>query len=410
VTFDSELQAQLTGKFGDLDTLAMPMSDDLENIPQSELNPLTAEKIELGRLLYHETAMAQGSTTGNPESFSCASCHFAEAGFQANIAQGVADGGRGFSPRENMAGEASDIQPIRSPSAMNGAFQELMLWNGQFGGLIGNTSFGDPTVDFVQLNAEGLPGLEVQAIKGLAVHRMEGGAEAVAEDFPEYDDLFTEVFDGEATRRNAGLAIAAFERTMMSNEAPFQRWLDGDADAMSEEEIRGALVFFGDKANCSSCHSGPALNSMTFHAIGMADLDSAVEPIAGTVPDDVRRGRGGWTQDPADDFKFKTPQLYNLADSPFYGPGATFDTLADLVAYKNAGQPEVANDNMSPLFVPLGLSDAEQADLVVFLETALYDNNLLRYEPASLPTGNCFPHNDDASSDQLCGTSLFVGP
>ena len=179
---------------------------------------------------------------------------------------------------------------------------------------------------------------------------------------------------------------------------------------MSEAELRGALVFFGAKANCASCHAGPALNSMTFHALGMGDLDSAVERIDGTVPDATRRGRGGFTQDPADDFKFKTPQLYNLADSPFYGHGATFDSLEALVAYKNAGEPEVSHDNLSPLFVPLGLSASEQADLVTFLETALYDDDLARYEPTALPTGGCFPHNDSASSADLCGAPIAQRP
>ena len=112
-------------------------------------------------------------------------------------------------------------------------------------------------------------------------------------------------------------------------------------------------------------------------------------------------GRGGFTKDPADEYKFKTPQLYNLADSPFYGHGATFGTLEDVVAYKNAGVPQVSNPNLSADFVPLGLTAQEQADLVVFLETGLYDNDLARYEPSLLPTGNCFPVNDDESRVDL---------
>ena len=401
---NDELTARLVDVYGSLDPLTLPSGGDLSKLPQSALNPLTATKVELGQLLYHETAMGQSSMSDAPETFSCASCHFASAGFQAGRVQGLADGGSGFSPRMNMVGMDADIQPIRTPSSMNTAFQDLMLWNGQFGGGMGNDQFGNTDDDFVQLNAEGLPGLEVQAIKGLAVHRMGGGAEMVAQEFAQYDALFRAAFgnDGDvATRRNAGLAIAAFERTLVSDEAPFQQWLRGNPTAMSDQEMRGALVFFGDQASCSTCHSGPALSSMSFHSLGMADLDSSVEPSEGEIPEATRLGRGGFTNDPADDFKFKTPQLYNLADSPFYGHGATFDTLQDLVAYKNAGVPQVANSNLAPEFQPLGLTDDQQADLVAFLETGLYDADLARYEPQVLPSGNCFPVNDAEARDDL---------
>ena len=114
---------------GDIDHFAMPRSSQFDKIPQDPLNPLTSNKVKLGRLLYHETAMAVMSGTGNPESFSCASCHFAQAGFQAGLAQGVADGGSGFTMRVNAHGTSSDIQPIRTPSSMNTAYQVRMLWN-----------------------------------------------------------------------------------------------------------------------------------------------------------------------------------------------------------------------------------------------------------------------------------------
>ena len=74
------------------------------------------------------------------------------------------------------------------------------------------------------------------------------------------------------TRFEPASLPALFERTVRANQAPFQRWLRGDRKAMSIEEKEGALLFFG-KAQCDACHSGPALNSMTFHALGMADLE-----------------------------------------------------------------------------------------------------------------------------------------
>ena len=70
----------------------------------------------------------------------------------------------------------------------------------------------------------------------------------------------------------AGLAVAAYERTVLANQAPFQAWLRGNTGALTDRQKAGATVFFG-KAGCVSCHTGPALNSMAFHAIGMNDLD-----------------------------------------------------------------------------------------------------------------------------------------
>ena len=389
---------------GDVSFFLMPNSAQFDRIPQDPLNPLSSKKVKLGQLLYHETAMAVNSTTGNQETFSCASCHFAQAGFQAGLAQGVADGGSGFAMRVNVHSTESDIQPIRTPSSMNTAYQVRMLWNGQFGGP-GNEGNGNASIDFVQLNQEGLHGLEVQAIKGLAVHRMEDGAAEVV-DFNKYENYFRQVFgDSEdaVSRRNAGLAIAAFERTLLANEAPFQRWLKGNAGAMSAAEKRGALVFFGDKANCSSCHTGPALNSESFHALGMFDLDDGAPGLlAGTVPDGARLGRGGFTGDATDNYKFKTPQLYNLTDSPFYGHGASFRSVREVVEYKNAGVPENASAyNLSADFNPLGLSEQEMDDLVAFLETGLNDAHLMRYVPSKLPSGNCLTLNDEQSQEDL---------
>lgn len=230
-----------------------------------------------------------------------------------------------------------------------------------------------------------------------------------------YREMFAAAFPGEAepiNRYNAALAIGAFERTVLANQAPFQRWLRGDTRAMTGQRYRGAVLFFG-KAECSGCHTGPALNSMTFYALGMNDLDASPDPrvtlapFGGTVPDDVRRGRGGFTGDPADDHKFKTPQLYNLLDSPFYGHGASFSTVRDVVEYKNDGIPQnalVPAGQIAGAFHPLGLTDAEIDDLVAFLEEALYDPNLMRYAPSELPSGNCPTVNDAQSQRDLgCG-------
>lgn len=398
-----------------LDFFTMPASDDYGNIPQDPKNPLSAAKVELGRNLYHETGLAIDPKRPDGKfTYSCASCHHALAGFQAGRQQGIGEGGAGFGrsgegrmPNTLYAIEELDLQPIRTPSAMNGAWQKNQLWNGQFGATFLNegteASWGEGTPKFT--NFLGYEGLETQAIAGLTVHRM-----GIDEDFCNsntYKGYFSEAFPGLSdeelyTKENAGLAIAAFERTMMSNQAPFQQWLKGNHNAMFDEEKRGAILFFG-KANCVSCHTGPALNKMDFYAIGMDDLNGP--GIYGTAVDKPEnKGRGGFTNNPADDFKFKVPQIYNLKDSPFYGHGGTFKTVREVIEYKNAAIPSngrVPQSQLSEHFVPLGLSNEEIDQLTRFVENALYDANLDRYNPSSLPSGFCFPVNDSFSKNDL---------
>ncbi|MDX1548518.1 MAG: cytochrome c peroxidase [Rhodothermales bacterium] len=395
----------------------LPESDDLAAIPADPRNPVTAEKIALGRLLFHETALlTEPAREEGQFTASCAACHHAAAGFQANLPQGIGEGGLGFGVRGegrlNHAGYGTDldVQPIRTPAALNAAFQEVMLWNGQFGaqgmnrGTEASWTEGTPKA----VNHLGFHGLETQAIAGLTVHRMGRMEDSPVYENDTYKQLFAEAFPAvpaaeRMTLEHAGLAIAAYERTLLANRAPFQRWLRGETGAMTEQQKRGALLFFGD-AGCADCHTGPALNSMTFHALGMAELNG--EGVYGDFSTDVttKLGRGGFTGRAEEHYMFKTPQLYNLADSPFYGHGAEFRSLHEVVEYKNRAipsNPEVPVERLAEGFRPLGLSAAQIDDLVAFLAEALYDPALDRYVPASLPTGHCFPVNDPQARTDL---------
>lgn len=395
----------------------LPKSNDLANIPQDPNNPLTPEKINLGQLLYHETGLGLNPIREEGlGTYSCASCHFAGAGFQAGRFQGIGEGGSGM----GLNGEGRirnphydaidlDVQPIRTPTTLNSAYQELMLWNGQFGATGDNIgteeqwTAGTPKEN----NHLGYQGVETQAIAGLGVHRL-----IINQDFLEesgYRILFDAAFGDRPkaeryTAETAGLAIAAYERKLLANQAPFQRWLQGNTGIMTEAEKRGAILFFGE-AGCVDCHNGPALNAMEFHAIGMKDLDVCPEEVFKSTPTSVENlGRGGFTTREEDLYRFKTPQLYNLRDSPFYGHGASFRTLREVIAYKNRAEAEnerVPADKLSPLFRPLHLNEQEIDDLVAFLSTALYDPNLDRYEPEALLSGLCFPNNDPQSREDM---------
>ena len=408
------LENRIIELYGSKEALIQPLSTDFNLIPNDPNNQMTSAKVELGKLLFHETGIAMNpNMEESMEMYSCASCHHAKAGFQSGILQGIGEGGNGFGIngegrfKNALYAESDlDIQPIRTPSVLNVAYQDVMLWNGQFGGTgtnqgtEANWTAGTPK----EANNLGFEGVETQAIAGLDVHRLR-----IDEDFvinSAYKDLFDQAFPNvdesqRYTKLNGALAIAAYERTLLPNEAPFQQWLNGNTSAMNEQETEGALLFFDD-AKCFSCHSGPALNGMDFHALGMKDL--AGDDVLTVIDDATKRGRGGFTNNPEDDYKFKTPQLYNLKDVTFYGHGGSFQSIEDVIRYKNNAlkeNQEVPTGQMSPMFTSLNLTDDDIDAITAFLENALYDSNLQRYVPEELPTGYCFPNADPMSSQDM---------
>lgn len=398
---------------GQLSYYQLPASDDYARIPQDPNNALNQEKIELGKLLFHETAF---STDGNfpitGQEYSCASCHHADAGFQAGLAQGLGEGGEGFGHigearvrNPLCAPELCDVQPIRSPTILNGAYQPVMLWNGQFGATDVNIGTEDQWTEDTPkaVNHLGFEGLETQAIAGLEVHRIIYDAESVEQHGYKslWDQAFSDISaDERYTRVTAGLAIAAYERTVMSNKAPFQEYLNGNYEALTEDEKIGAQIFFG-KGQCIDCHTGPALNKMEFHALGLNEFDPS-EVTFYNPEDPARFGRFSFTKNEEDRFKFKTPQLYNLRDLEFLGHGASMHSVREIIEYKNraiAENPEVPAEVLD--LNPLNLTDAEIDQLTKFVENALYDTDLDRYVPSELPSGNCFPNNDVISREDL---------
>lgn len=399
------------------DFFTLPNSDDFDNIPQDPKNPITKEKVELGKLLFHETGLAINPenkiSTGN---FSCASCHFASAGFQAGRFQGIGEGGIGFGINGEgrikgslYPGSMLDVQPIRSPSALNMAYQSAILWNGQFGatGPNSGTEYAWTEDTPKAVNNLGYEGTEIQAIAGLKVHRM--GVDTAFMKDKNYLEYFKKAFPDltfpeECNNENMGLAIAAYERVLLPNQAPFQQWLKGEKNAMSELQKEGAMIFFG-KGECNTCHTGPAMSSMEFHAFGMKDLYQINELTFKTNAENTENmGRGGFTGNEEDMFKFKVPQLYNLKDSPFYGHGSSLRSIREVIEYKNRGIKEndnVPDEALSEHFKPLNLSELEITALTDFIMNGLYDPNLKRYEPTSILSGNCFPFNDPMAKNHL---------
>lgn len=410
VQLTNVLSAAAEGK--GLEYYVLPESSDFASIPQDPTNRITTEKVELGKLLFHETGLASKTIQIAGElTYSCASCHHAKAGFQAGLRQSLGDGGVGF----GVAGEGRvksslyssnevDAPHTKSPSIMNIAYQTNVLWNGQFGATGVNTGTEDawtlntPKED----NFLGYEGTETQAIAALEVHRMVA-ENSLCNTNPTYLALYDAAFPNEPVNKiTTGLAIAAYERTVLANQAPFQQWLQGDMSAMSDDEKDGAIIFFS-KGKCFECHNGQALNSMKFYALGMKDLVGP-EVFGVDVSNNAKNGRGGFTNVDADYYKFKVPQLYNMKDSPFYGHGGSFTTIRSVVSYKNTAKSEnslVSFSRLATEFEPLGLSEKEIDKLTMFLSESLYDSNLERYVPSALPSDFCFPNNDQQSKQDL---------
>lgn len=382
----------------------------ISEIPFDPKNTLTDEKMLLGKMLFHETdiALAPLKTEGL-KTYSCASCHHAKAGFQSGMKQAIGEGGFGFGNigetrliADNYDASELDVQPIRSPTILNSAYQDVMLWNGQFGatktnaGTEANWTEDTPIAN----NLLGFEGVETQAIAGLDVHRLEINPEQIINSA--YKELFDNAYpdisvEDRYTQLNGALAIAAYERCVVASEAPFQKWLRGDTAAMDENQKKGALLFYG-KGQCYTCHSGPGMNGMDFHALGMNNLsgdDIHLEPT-----EQEKLGRGGFTKNPDDEYAFKTPTLYNLKGLKFLGHGGSFSSVEEVIRYKNIGvaeNSEVPEEKLDELFIPLGLTDEEIELLTYFVETGLYDADLSRYVPDSLPSEACFPNADTQS-------------
>lgn len=418
VQLDQQLSEAIKAKSpdGSISYYILPEEDQLSSIPQDETNLISPEKVELGRMLFFETAFAtEARKLSGIQTYSCATCHLPEAGFRPNRIQGIADGGMGFGD----AGEGRfmnpeyeehelDIQAARPLSLVNVAFVKNTFWNGQFGSggaNIGTEELWSQSHD-TELNHLGFEAIETQNIEGLDVHRFRYTKNSIEKYGykPLFDQCFPNLEEEERySNLSASQAISAYIRCIISNKAPFQDWLKGNRNAISDEEKEGAILFFG-KANCSNCHYEKNLGSGEFHALGVKDMDQHPEALNKNSNDARNLGRGGFTQKTEDMFCFKVPGLYNVGDSPIYFHGASATSLEEVVRYKARALREnirVSQLDISDKLQKLELSDTEVNKLVSFLSKSLKDPDLLRYKAPAINSGLCSPNNDEASQLDL---------
>ncbi|HVP36705.1 MAG TPA: cytochrome c peroxidase [Terriglobales bacterium] len=286
-------------------------------------NPQTSTKILLGKQLYFDTRLSVNNT------ISCATCH--------NPAMAWSDEGPTSVGHEGKRGGR------RAPPVSNAAYSPLQFWDGR------------------------APTLEEQA-KGPIENPVEmANTHTVMirtlNDVPGYVEEFKKVFGTTPiTVDQVADAIAAFERTVVTTDSPFDRLVKGDGNALTAEEKKGLEIFNG-KGHCTACHWGEYFSDGRFHNLGVTPTD----------PQKPDQGRYVITNNPADKGAFKTPTVRDAALRAPYMHNGSEKTLEEVVNFYNKGGGK--DPNLDPLLVPLGLSKAEVKALVSFLQRAMVSTN-----------------------------------
>lgn len=287
-------------------------------IPFPEDNPYSELVAELGRKLFFDPRL---SGTG---SLSCASCHNPGLSWGDGLPRALGWGGATL--------------PLRSPTLLNIAWISVLGWDGKFADL--------ESVAFAPLLAP------------TNMHQNEPDLVRKLQGVPAYVDEFRAAFGRDGiTRRTIELALATFQRTIVSGQAPFDRWIEGDEHAISDTAKRGFDLFNG-KASCAPCHTGWNFTEGAFYDIGLAQ------------DGDIGRARA-FPRSVKLTHAFKVPTLRDVARrAPYMHDGSLADLDAVIAFYDSGGRDRPSR---SDLVFPLGLTGSEKAELRAFLETLTQD-------------------------------------
>jgi cytochrome c peroxidase len=294
-------------------------------------NPLTVEKVELGKQLYFDPRLSRDNT------ISCASCHDPE---------------KGWSNGERFAtGVRGQVGGRSAPTVVNSGYQRLQFWDGRAIEVEGQAL--GPIQNPIEMDMT----LEEVVAK---LNKIDG-----------YREQFQTVFGTDVTAEGIAKAIGAFERTIVSGNAPYDRFKAGETDALSPAAQRGMKLYFG-KAHCSACHSGPLFSDGGFHNIGVG-MDAKEPDVGRQAVSGLLGDRGA----------FKTPSLRDIARTAPYMHDGSLPTLEAVVDYYNKGG--IANPQLDEEIFPLNLTDEEKADLVIFLKEGLSSPEYPIVKPPKLP-------------------------
>lgn len=291
-------------------------------------NPLTTEKAALGKHLFFDARLSRDGT------MSCATCHAPDKRWS--------DG------RLRPLGSDNVANARRTPTVLNSAWLTTLMWDGRASSLEAQAKL--PITTPHEMNFD-MPAL-VERLKGI-----EG-----------YKPLFTQAFgDAEVTDKRIAQAVASFERTLVSQTAPFDRWVLGDEGAINERAKHGFKVFTG-KANCAACHSSWRFTDDSFHDIGLKT-------------DDLGRGAKVPPQVTLMQHAFKTPSLRDLPiDGPYMHNGSMSSLDAVIKHYEEGG---INRKSRSADIKTFELTAEERLSLIEFIKAL--DGGPLQIERPRLP-------------------------
>lgn len=306
--------------------------------PLPTLQAPDGAKVELGRMLFFDRRLSGDGT------MSCAVCHHPE--------QAYGDG------RALSGAYPTNKHWRNSQSLLNLAYLQSFFWDGRSESL--ESQAKEPIHSSFEMNLN----------LDFLVEKLR--------EIPEYRDRFRSAFGRDVDRAAITAALAEFQRTLVVRDTPFDRFLDGDKQALDPAAQRGLALFLG-KAGCARCHAGALLSDQQFHNLG-------VEETAELLQDPQRRatrhffqrqmglermdrdpGRFAISRKPADLGAFRTPPLRQVAQTGPYLHNGSLATLAEVIAFYNrGGGPQ---SGKSPLLTPLNLTAQESSDLLAFLHS-----------------------------------------
>lgn len=283
-------------------------------IPIPSHNPLTEEKVELGRKLFFDPILSADST------ISCATCHIPQAAFADH--QPKAMGIHGKTGMRNV------------PTLFNIGYAPYLFMEGK------------------------VPDLETQVIAPVQ-HEEEMGINLRdllqrLEKHPYYKKQFQLAFGEKPTPGNFVRALACFERTLISGNSPYDQFIHGDTNVLTAQQKFGMELFFSERLQCSQCHGGFNFTNYGFENIGLYEHYNDL-------------GLARATADTNDIGKFKVPTLRNISLTYPYMHDGSISNLEDVIEFYNAGG--LTHQNKSKLIKPLNLSEIEKKSLVAFLHS-----------------------------------------
>jgi len=294
------------------------------------------EKAELGRMLFFDPILSQN------QDMSCATCHNPSLGFSDGLS--------------SAKGSDGNPLPRNTLSLWNAGYETNLFWDGRAPSLEEQMS--------VPLHAENeMAGSDEETVSKLKA-------------IPAYVDLFEKAYGADSvTIENVQSAIAAFERTLVSNNSPFDKYAAGQFEALTAQQRRGLNLFRSAATRCFECHAAPTFGNNNFFVTGVPDLDGQEHDA----------GRAAIAND-GNDGAFKSPTLRNVALSAPYMHNGVFATLEEVVDFYAKGGGADQGFKVDRQIVPFELSAQEREDLVAFLY-ALTDESAMPEIPAAVPSG-----------------------